>query len=147
MASVELNRLLMRAVSDSAFRTKFLDDPSAAAKEGGASAATLKEVGELNVQRLRTQFDHLSRVSSDLLGSLVSAGHSSDHLDRSNIHDNDGHIHDKAGNLTLGSLVSDPAPFRALDASAVRDALRDPAILKEIESNPAIKAALKNAVK
>ena len=145
MASAEINKLLMRAVNDADFRSKFLDDPGAAAKGAGASADTVKEAGSLNVTRLRTQFDHLSRVSTDLLGSVVAAGHSSDHLDRSNIHDNDGHIHDKAADaIHLGDLVSNPA---VLNTNALRDALKDPAILKEIESNPTIKASLKRAIK
>ena len=145
MASAEINKLLMRAVNDVDFRAKFLDDPGAAAKGAGASAETVREAGGLNVTRLRTQFDHLSRVSTDLLGSIVAAGHSSDHVDRSNIHDNDGHIHDKAGDaLHLGELVTQPGVF---DKNALRDALKDPAILKEIESNPAIKASLKKAIK
>lgn len=148
MASAEINKLLMRAVSDSNFRSKFLDDPAAAAKENGASETGIREAGSLNMGRLRAQFDQLSRVSTDLLKSVVAAGHSSDHLDRSNIHDNDGHVHDKAGDsrLNLGDLVSNPGRV-ALDPSAVRDALKDPAILREIETNPQIKAALKNAIK
>jgi hypothetical protein len=146
MASVELNKLLMRAVSDSAFRTQFLVDPEGTARANNASNEVLKEIGGINFSRLRAQFENLSRVSTDLLGSIVSDGHSSDHLDRSNIHDNDGHIHDKAGDaLGLGGQVSNPGSLR-LDAAAIRDALSDPAILKEIESNPQIKAALKIAV-
>ncbi len=148
MPSVEVNKFLMRAVSDADFRKEFLEDPIAAAKKNHASDAATKELGEINVARLRTQFDHLSRVSSDLLGSVVSAGHSSDHLDRSNIHDNDGNIHDKAGDaLGIGDLVSNPGRVFQLDTAAIRDALADPSILKELESNPKIKKALKNAVK
>jgi len=138
----------MRAVSDAAFRAQFLEDPLAAAKASGESDATLKELTTINLARLRTQFDHLSQVSTDLLGSIVSAGHSSDHLDRSNIHDNDGHIHDKAGSMVNpGEFVSFPARDLMLDPVAIRDALKDPRILKEIESNPQIKDALKRAVK
>src|SRR5437764_745046 len=144
MASAEVNQLWMRAVSDTAFRSKFLEDPITAAKAAGTSDAALKELKGMNVQRLRTQFDHLSRVSTDLLGSIVSAGHSSDHLDRSNIHDQDDHIHDKAGSmLNPGDLVTNPGMGLQLNPAAVRDALKDPAVLKELESNPQIKAALK----
>ncbi|MEA3062544.1 MAG: hypothetical protein QOJ94_2325 [Sphingomonadales bacterium] len=147
MASVELNKLLMRAVSDAKFRDQFLADPASAAKSAGVSADAAKEVGNLDMRRLRTQFDHISRVSTDLLGSIVSAGHSNDHLDRSNIHDNDGHIHDKAAD-SLGGIdaIINPAE-RAIDPRALRDALQDPAILKEFESNAALKAALKNAIR
>lgn len=147
MANVEVNKFVMRAVNDPAFRAKFTQDPVATAKAEGASADTLKAVGKLDVSRLQRQFDHLSRVSTDLLSSIQAAGHSSDHLDRSNIHDNDGNIHDKAQSMgvDLGAVIN-PAD-RALNPAALRDALKDPAILKEFETNPALKAALKNAVR
>jgi hypothetical protein len=144
MASVEVNKLLMRAVSDQSFREKFLEDPAAAAKEAGAPASAIKELGTLDTGRLQSQFGHLTRVSGDLLdGSLLQAGHSRDWSDRANIHDNDGHIHDKAGSSFRGDeFVVLPAEA---NISAVRDALKDPAVLKEIQSNPAIQQALRKA--
>lgn len=146
MASVEINKMLMRAVSDADFRTKFLSDPVAAAKAAGGSADAQKEAGKLDMRRIRVQFDHLSNLSNELLGSVVAAGHSRDWSDRANIHDNDGHIHDKAATALHGfdELIN---PARGFDPQALRDALKDPVILKEFESNPALKAALKKAIK
>ncbi|MBN3003477.1 hypothetical protein JW897_06975 [Chromobacterium alkanivorans] len=149
MAQPEVNKLLMRAVSDNDFRAKFLSDPIAAAKDAGANSATVAELKKIDVARLRAQFDHLTRVSGDLLaGSVVAAGHSRDWSDRSNIHDNDGHIHDKAASVfSPGDLVTNPGVSTTLNPAAVRDALKDPLVLKEIENNPQIKAALKRGVK
>lgn len=146
MASAEINKMLMRAVTDAAFRTEFLSDPAGAAKSAGASADVQKEAAQLDMRRIRVQFDHLSNLSNELLGSVVAAGHSRDWSDRANIHDNDGHIHDKAATALHGfdDLINPAAP---LSPQALRDALKDPAILKEFESNPALRAALKKAVK
>jgi hypothetical protein len=147
MAGAEINKLLMKAVSDTEFRSKFLADPAAAAKNEGVSVAGVAELSSLNMQRVRSQFAHLSQVSTDLLGSVISAGHSSDHLDRSNIHDNDGNIHDKAGDaLSKINQISDPADLK-LNPAALADALKDPAVLKEFQNNPALKAALKAATR
>jgi hypothetical protein len=147
MPSAEINRLLMKAVTDTDFRAKFLEDPTTTAQGEGVSADGVKELSTLNMQRIREQFVHLSRVSTDLLGSVVSAGHSNDHVDRSNIHDNDGHIHDKAADSfgTRIEQVVNPADLK-LNPAALADALKDPAILREFETNPALKAALKAAV-
>lgn len=147
MSKNEVNKFLMRAVTDADFRDKFLADPIDAAKGAGASADTLTELKKVDMARVRKQFGHLSQVSADLFGSIVADGHSSDHLDRSNIHDNDGHIHDKAGSMLGSEVVSLPGERARLDAAALKDALADPAILKEIENNPSLKASLKKVVK
>lgn len=149
MSSTEVNKLLMRAVNDSEFRVKFLADPVSAGKEAGAAPATLHELEKVDLRRIRSQFEHLSKISNEILiDPLVSAGHSKDWNDRSNIHDNDGNIHDKAASIIQpGDLVSNPAAQRTLDPAAVRDALKDPMILKELENNPALKASLKKALK
>ena len=145
MASVEVNKLLMRAVSDASFRERLLADPVEAAKSEGVSEKVVKEVRGLDMARLQAQFGHLSRVSGELIGSVVSAGHSRDWSDRSNIHDNDDHIHDKGASAAGLESVVLPAE-RLTNIAAVRDALRDPAVLKEIESNPEIREALKRSI-
>ena len=146
MASVEVNKFLMRAVSDTAFRERFLADPVSAAKEEGAASDTIDELGRLDMSRLHKQFGHLSRISGDLLESVVAAGHSRDWSDRANIHDNDGHIHDKGATaLERGDMVVLPAD-RVTDVRAVRDALKDPAVLREIENNPELKNALRRVI-
>lgn len=75
--STAINKLIMEAVSNAEFRTSFLHDPVKAAATQGADDETLEALKKIDIRRLRYQFEHLSRVATDLI-SPVADGHSRD---------------------------------------------------------------------
>lgn len=140
--SVEVSKLIMRAVSDAAFREELLRDPAGVGRSEGLGEEALSELSQLNRTRLAKQFANLSVVTIDLSESINAAGHSRDWSGDGNIHNKDDHIHDKEtpGSLQVLEQVSNPA---RLDAAGLKQALRDPAVLREFRRDPELQAILR----
>ena len=134
--NTEVNKLVMRAVTDVSFREEFLNNPIETAKKAGTSAAGIKALERVNMVGLQKTLASLSTTLVDIVNP-VAAGHSRDWSD-SNIHDKDDHIHDKNHtSLTAATLVSNPSD---LDVTALREALKDNVVRREFMSNPKLRS-------
>lgn len=133
--------VILMAVSDPAFRSKFIADPVAAGTEMGLPEVEIEKLAKVNMKEMIDRFEGLDKFAAGI--GRTDYDWSKDYSDGSNDHNKGDHDHNKnASSEIIGAEVINPVDILANNPVMLREALKDPAVRRELENNVSLRTVI-----